>query len=74
MTSCGAFFGPFIGATSSLYALKLTNTAIATTLMNLRPVLILPFSRYIYKERLMTSEILGALLAILGTGILLIVK
>lgn len=72
VSSFGALFGPFIGVTLSLYAVQHTNTAIASTLMSLMPVIIIPFSIFIYKERIHLREIFGALVAIVGTAVLML--
>ena len=72
MSSFGALFGPFIGVTLSLYAVQRTNTAIASTIMSLMPVIIIPFSIVIYKEKIQLSEVLGALVAIAGTAVLML--
>lgn len=74
MSSLGALFGPFIGVTLSLYAVQRTNTAIASTIMSLMPVIIIPFSILIYKEKIQASEVLGAFVAIAGTAVLLLMN
>lgn len=72
ISSLGALFGPFIGVTLSLYAVQRTNTAIASTIMSLMPVIIIPFSILIYKEKIQASEVLGAIVAIAGTAVLML--
>lgn len=71
ISSIGAMFGPFIGVTLSLYALQRTNTAIASTIMSLMPVMIIPFSILIYKEKFQLREVVGAFVAIAGTAVLM---
>lgn len=72
VSSFGALVGPFIGVALSLYAVQRTNTAIASTLMSLMPVIIIPFSIFIDKEKIHISEILGAFVAIGGTAVLML--
>lgn len=74
MTSLGALFGPFIGVTLSLYAVQNANTAIASTIMSLMPIMIIPASILIYKERVYLREIWGALVAISGTALLFLMN
>jgi drug/metabolite transporter (DMT)-like permease len=65
-TSIGAFFGPFLGVSFSLWAVKFTSTGVASALMSIVPVLIIPFSVLIMKERFNPKELLGAFVTILG--------
>ncbi len=64
--SAGAVFGPFLGVSFSLLALQRTGVGIASTLMYLSPVLIIPAAIIFRKERVKLKEILGALLAVAG--------
>ena len=64
--SVGAFFGPFLGVSFSLMAIKYTSTGIASTLMALTPVMILLPARYIFKENITTKEVVGAFIAVAG--------
>ena len=41
LTSLGAFFGPFLGVSFSLIAIKYTEAGIASTIMALVPVFII---------------------------------
>ncbi|MFZ4564573.1 MAG: EamA family transporter, partial [Bacteroidales bacterium] len=64
----GAFFGPFLGVSFSLIAIKYADTGIAATIMALVPVLIIPPSMIIYKEKVTIKEVAGALLAVGGVA------
>jgi len=64
--SIGAFFGPFLGVSFSLLAVKFTSTGIASTLMALTPVMIILPARYIFKEKITTKEVIGAFIAVAG--------
>jgi drug/metabolite transporter (DMT)-like permease len=64
--SIGAFFGPFLGVSFSLLAVKHTSTGIASTLMALTPVMIILPARYVFKEKITTKEVIGAFIAVAG--------
>jgi drug/metabolite transporter (DMT)-like permease len=66
----GSFVGPFIGVWLSLVAVKLTRVGIASTLMALPPVLVLPLSFWIFKERISLQAIVGTAVAIGGVALL----
>jgi len=65
----GAFFGPFLGVTGSLYAVQHALAGVASTIMAIVPVLIIPFSIIILKERVRLKEIIGAFWAIIGIAL-----
>jgi len=64
--SLGAFFGPFLGVSFSLIAIKYADTGIASTLMSIVPVLIIPPSILLYQEKVTAREVAGAMIAVLG--------
>lgn len=66
----GSFFGPFLGISLSFYAIQHTQVGIAATLMATQPILMLPLSKIVYKERLSHISIIGALIAVIGVAIL----
>ncbi len=68
----GAFFGPFLGVSFSLLSVKYTETGIASTIMAIVPVLIIPLSIMLYKEKTTVKEVVGALLSVLGVALLFI--
>lgn len=67
--SLGAFFGPFLGVSFSLIAIKHADTGIAATIMAIVPILIIPPSMILYKEKVTYKEIIGAILAVSGVGV-----
>jgi len=67
--SLGAFFGPFLGVSFSLLAVQLTNTGIAATIMAIVPVLIIPPSILLFKEKVTLKEVSGAILAVAGVAL-----
>lgn len=68
----GSLFGPFIGVSLSLFSLKYTTAGISSTISAITPVTIIPFSILIFKEKIKPKEILGAVLSVIGVGILFI--
>lgn len=70
----GAFTGPFLGVSFSLVALYAAPVGIASTLMALTPVFLLPTSRFAFKERITLRAAIGTALAVGGVAILFLVK
>jgi drug/metabolite transporter (DMT)-like permease len=66
----GSVFGPFVGVYLSLLAVQNTSTGIASTIMAIVPVLIIPFSVMLFKEKINLREIIGAIIAVTGTAIM----
>jgi drug/metabolite transporter (DMT)-like permease len=66
--SIGAFFGPFLGVSFSLLAVKHTTTGIASTIMAIVPVLIIPPAVIFFKEKITVKEIIGSLIAVGGVA------
>jgi len=62
----GSFFGPFLGVSLSLLAVQYTNTGIAATLMALTPVLIIPPTLIMGKEKIKLIEVVGAIISMGG--------
>lgn len=65
-----AFTGPVVGATLSLFALQHTQVGIASTLIALPPVFLLPISWLVFKEKFDWGAVLGTLVAIGGVALL----
>ncbi len=68
--SLGAVFGPFLGVSLSLVAVKYTEAGVAATLMALTPVIIIPPAVWINKERISLRAIIGAFVAVGGAALL----
>jgi len=62
----GSFFGPFLGISFSLLAVKYTETGIAATIMAIVPILIIPPSVILFKEKFTWLEIAGAIISVAG--------
>ncbi len=65
----GAFFGPFLGVSFSLMAIKYANTGVASTIMAMAPVFIILPAVLIFKEKLKWKEVIGATLAVCGVAV-----
>jgi len=70
LTMGGAVTGPFLGVSLSMVALSRAPVGIASTLMALTPVFLLPFAYSIFKERITARGLLGTCLAVGGAAIL----
>lgn len=68
----GAISGPFLGVWFSLIAVQNTEVGVASTLMSLPPIFLLPVGKIIFKEQIGRNAILGTVTALLGVAILFI--
>jgi drug/metabolite transporter (DMT)-like permease len=68
--SIGSFFGPFLGVSFSLLAVQHTATGIVSTITSISPILIIPASIMIFKEKVLPKEILGAVVSLVGVTFL----
>ncbi len=67
--SLGAFFGPFLGVSFSLIAVKYASAGVAATLMSIVPVMIIAPSAILLKEKVTFKEIVGAMIAVGGVAL-----
>lgn len=65
-TVMGSFFGPFLGVSFSLLAVKYTETGIASTIMSIVPILIIPPSLILFRQKFSWLEIAGAFISVGG--------
>lgn len=65
----GAIFGPFLGVSFSLLAVRYTQAGTASTLMALTPVLIIPPTIFILKQKVRLREFIGAAVAVGGAAL-----
>lgn len=66
----GALFGPVIGVSSSLLAVQYSEIGVASTLMALPPIFMLPISYFVFKERFGWQAVAGTFLAMAGVALL----
>jgi len=71
LLSLGAFLGPFLGVSLGLVSAQLIPTGLASTLMALVPVILIPVSALLFHEKIGFGEIVGTIIAILGVPFLL---
>jgi drug/metabolite transporter (DMT)-like permease len=71
-TGIGSVFGPFLGVSFSLMAVQYTATGIVSTISSISPILIIPVSIVLFKEKVPSKEILGAVVSIIGVSMLFI--
>jgi drug/metabolite transporter (DMT)-like permease len=63
-------FGPYLGIWASYIAIDNAPLGIASTLMALPPLFMIPISRVIFKERITMISVLGTVVAIIGVAII----
>lgn len=68
--SVGAVFGPFLGVSLSLVAVRHAASGVAATIMSLVPVLILVPSVLLFHERVSLRAVLGSAVAVGGSALL----
>jgi len=70
LSTCGAFLGPFAGVSLSLYSVKHIHVGIASTIMAIVPVLLIPVSMVLYREKVKLIEAAGIVIAVAGVAVL----
>lgn len=70
LAALGAFAGPFLGVSLSLIAVQRAQTGVVATIMATVPVLIIPVMVLVYKEKVSTRAVLGAVVAVGGVALL----
>ncbi|MFP4323805.1 MAG: DMT family transporter [Anaerolineales bacterium] len=66
----GTVAGPVVGVSLSLLAVQRAPVGIASTLMQLTPIFLLPVGYFAFKERVGVRAVLGTLLAVAGTALI----
>lgn len=72
-TLAGSFLGPFLGVTLSIVAIQHIAVGIASTLMALPPVFLLPLCALMFQERVGWQAVLGTGVAIAGVALMFLV-
>jgi len=70
--SVGAVIGPFIGVVFSMIALREAHPGVVSTIIATMPVLILPFSIFLYREKVSLRAAGGAAIAVAGIAMLML--
>ena len=68
--AAGSVTGPFIGVVLMLIALQHTATGIVSSITSISPIIIIPASILIFKEKILPKEVLGAFISIAGVILL----
>ena len=66
----GTALGPILGMILFLYSVLLVKLAVATTVLALTPIAILPLNRLVDRTRISRRALIGAVLGVLGVAIL----
>ncbi|UYN90906.1 MAG: DMT family transporter [Anaerolineales bacterium] len=66
----GALFGPVSGVWLSLVSIQNTEVGIASTLIAMVPIFLLPIGYFVFKEKLTVRGIIGTVVALAGVAIL----
>jgi drug/metabolite transporter (DMT)-like permease len=66
----GSVLGPYMGITASFIAVVNVEVGIAATLMSTVPIIMIPLSYMIYKEKLTLISVVGAFIAVGGVSLL----
>jgi drug/metabolite transporter (DMT)-like permease len=66
----GALTGPFIGVWLSMVAVQRAPVGIASTLMAMSPIMLIPLSRWVFRERVSLRAVAGTAVALVGAAII----
>lgn len=66
----GAIFGPLFGVSLSLYAIQHTDIGVASTIISIPPIFLLPIGYFFFKENISWQAVAGTILAIAGVVVL----
>jgi len=69
----GALTGPVLGVILSLVAIAHAHIGVASTLMSLTPLFLLPVSHFLFKEKITSRAIIGTMIALLGVVLLFLI-
>jgi drug/metabolite transporter (DMT)-like permease len=66
----GSIIGPSLGVWLSMVAVQLIPVGIASTIMATRPIMMLPLSKWFYKEKISYRAMIGTVIALVGVSII----
>ena len=69
LISLGALLGSFLGVSFSLLAIQYTNTGVASTIMAIQPILLIPATIVFLKDKVNLKEVIGAIIAVGGIAL-----
>jgi drug/metabolite transporter (DMT)-like permease len=70
----GSIVGPFLGVWCSLIATQAEVLGIASTLIAMTPIFVLPIMHFVFKEKINRLAVVGTLITLLGASILMLSK
>jgi len=70
--AAGAFAGPFVGVWLSLFAVREAPVGIASALMALSPIMLIPFDHWVLGEAISWRSVAGTLVALGGAAMILL--
>jgi len=69
----GALTGPFIGVWLSMVAVQHAHVGIASTLMALPPIILIPLSHWVFHEQISSRSVAGTVVALMGATIIFLI-
>jgi drug/metabolite transporter (DMT)-like permease len=72
LLACGVVIGPFVGVATDMIALRYAPAGVVATIIATMPVLILPFSILLHREKVTFRAIAGAAVAVAGVAMLVL--
>lgn len=66
----GTIMGPVVGVILSLVAITKTSVGIASTLMSLSPIILIPLSHFLLHEKITVRATIGTVIALCGVALL----
>jgi drug/metabolite transporter (DMT)-like permease len=69
-TAVGALTGPFVGVWFSMVAVQHAHVGIASTLMGLSPIILIPLGHWIFHEQISPRSVAGTVVALAGAAII----
>ncbi len=74
LVTAGACLGPFIGVTLSILSIQHIEIGIASTLMALPPVFLLPIGYFVFRERFGWPAVAGTIVAVAGVSLMFLAR
>ncbi|MBN2043846.1 MAG: DMT family transporter [Anaerolineales bacterium] len=68
-----SFIGPYLGVFFSLVAIQNAEIGIASTLMSLQPIILIPIGVYFFKEEVTWRAVAGTIVALIGVAVIFLV-
>lgn len=68
-----SFIGPYLGVFFSLVAIQNAEIGIASTLMSLQPVILIPIGVYFFQEKITWRTVAGTVIALIGVAVIFLV-